>query len=241
MAHFIWKGINSKEHVILERVPLTTRPERDTQIIQIPNDEPIIYETDTYKPVPITLQLGIRDTSNKHMDELNEWLSGTDKLIFDTDPERYHIAVCNGNLTGNRIAQTLGKMPVSFTLMPFLYPVNESDDWEEVPLSDVENGNGDKHAWIPYKGTQPSKPEIRVHCNGDLWLQWGSDIISIPDIIGYCTIDVNKLMVWDYWNNIILNRTSGDISKIRLVNLRYIRVNPNVNGVQIKKHTRWKS
>ena len=219
-------------------MPLTTRPERDTQIIQIPNDEPIIYETDTYKPVPITLQLGIRDTSNEHMDFLNEWLSGTDKLIFDTDPERYHIAVCNGNLTGNRLAQKLGKMPVSFTLMPFLYSVHESE-WEEVPLKDA--GNGNKHAWISYEGTQPSKPIIRVHCNGDLHLQWDTMGINIPDIIGYCTIDVGKLMVWDYWNNIILNRTSGDISKIRLTDRRYILVNSNVNGVQIKKHTRWKS
>lgn len=238
MAHFIWKGINSKEHVVLERVPLTTRPERDTQIIQIPNDEPIIYETDTYKPVPITLQLGIRDTSNEHMDFLNEWLSGTDKLIFDTDPERYHVAVCNGNLTGNRLAQTLGKMPVSFTLMPFLYSIHESE-WEEVPLKDA--GNGNKQAWIFYEGTQPSKPTIRVHCNGDLHLQWGTMGIDIPDIIGYCTIDVGKLMVWDYWNNIILNRTSGDISKIRLSDGIYILVNSNVNGVQIKKNPRWKS
>lgn len=237
MSYFIFKGINSKEHVTLERIPLTTRPERVTQVIEIPGGEPIIYETGTYKTVPVTLQLGIKDTSVSHMDFLNEWLSGTGEIIFSNDPDRYQIAVCNGNLTGNRIARSLGKMPVSFTFMPFKYSIQ--NEWQTINL--ISGDGGDKHAWIPYEGTQESLPSVKIYCNGKMHLQWGQTGIDIENVSDHVIIDVPTRRVYDKNGNIILNQTVGNIKDITLVNNRYILVNSNVSKVEILPNTRWKS
>lgn len=238
MSYFVFKGINSKEHVTLERIPLTTRPERVTQIIDIPGGEPVIYQSDGYRTVPVTLQLGIKDTSAEHMDYLNNWLSGAGEIIFSNDLERYQTAVCNGNLTGNRLARTLGKMPVSFTLLPFKYSI--SNEWEEISLSPTPENDG-KQAWIPYSGTMFGKPIIKLYGTGELDLQFGVVGIKIRNVRDYCIIDVPQRRVYDKNGNVILNETIGNVTDLQLTDMKYIRVSNAVTKFEIKKNTRWLS
>ena len=104
---------------ILEKLPLDLKSEKVTQIIDMPTGEPIAYEPGGYKQQPLTLNIGIKDISPEHLININNWLSGYGRLIFSNDPDKHYLAVANNAMTGNRLIERFGKIPVQFTVMPF--------------------------------------------------------------------------------------------------------------------------
>lgn len=235
--YFIFKGIDSRDHVILERLPLLTRSERTTSIIEVPNGYPVVYESYAFRPLPITIHVGYKDTSASEMLFIDDWLFGQGDLIFSNDTERYHKAVCNGVLTGSRISSKLGRIPVSFTLLPFKYAV--SNDWETINLQNVDDG---KQGWISYEGTVWGEPTIKLYGNGEIYCQLGPNPVTIRNVVDHCIIDVPQKRVFDKDGNVILNNTVGNITSFNLVNnvQRYMKVSSNVTKVEVLKNTRWK-
>ena len=77
----------------------------------MPCGEPIIYEPGGYRQQMITLNIGIKDITPEHLSNINNWLSGSGKLIFSNDPDKHYLAIANNAMTGNRLIERFGKIP----------------------------------------------------------------------------------------------------------------------------------
>ena len=205
----------------------------------MPCGEPIIYEPGGYRQQTITLNIGIKDITPEHLSNINNWLSGSGKLIFSNDPDKHYLAIANNAMTGNRLIERFGKIPVQFLLMPFKRE-NESD-WVEIPLNNHVGWIND--ATAATGGTAPSEPTIKMYGNGDLgfWHVASGTTITVHNVSEYCIIDVPSHRVFDKNNNVILGQTEGNIEAV---------INPPRDGcqtnfrdtvtkVEVKYNRRW--
>ena len=238
-SSFTFKGINSAEFGILETLPLCLKHEQKTNFINFIDGLPYVQETSIYKSKVITVSLGLKDTSPENIDKINAWLIGTGKLIFSHDPDRYYIATCNNSLTGGERLVSLGKLPVQFNVMPFKYDNNESDSFESVRLVDAAASKGCE---INYKGNAPSESAFKITGTGDIQIysvQSGKHV-EIHGLTEYCIIDIQKRKVYDENENVILNRTYGDIFDLKLVpGVNVFLISGSVTELSIKRRTRW--
>lgn len=210
----------------------------------MPTGEPIIYEPGGYRQQTITLNIGIKDITPDHLSNINNWLSGSGKLIFSNDPDKHYLAIANNAMTGNRLIERFGKIPVQFLLMPFK---RENDDnFYQIELSRNGYGSWDGNTAgdsTHPAGTAPAMPTIKVYGNGDLHLTHHPTGTNI-DVYGvdtFCIIDVPSGRVFDKNNNVILNRVSGTIDTI--INpgggAGGITVSSWVTRVDVKFNRRW--
>lgn len=243
MSWFEWKGKRSSEYGILEALPLIIRPERTTSIVELPNGGPIVFETDGYKASKITLNLGLNDISSENLDNLAAWLRGEDRLIFSNDPDRYYRAVCNGSYVGQNIINRLGKIPISFDVLPFKY----QDYTETIDLPIVEVAGGEHHldfssVEIP-ETCMDTMPVFKIYGNGELGIFNFAHYTSIKayDVTDYFILDVPRGAMYDNSGNVIMNETSKDISKfVCLPVFNNFRVDNTVTKVELLQNTaRW--
>ena len=132
----------------------------------MPCGEPIIYEPGGYRQQMITLNIGIKDITPEHLSNINNWLSGSGKLIFSNDPDKHYLAIANNAMTGNRLIERFGKIPVQFLLMPFKRE-NESD-WVEIPLSNHVGWINDATA-AQLQASRPSRCTATVTLDSGTW------------------------------------------------------------------------
>ena len=242
MAWFSFKGKRCDEQdvfCILEKLPLDIRSEKITQIIEMPTSEPIIYEPGGYKTQVITLNIGLKDISMAHIHNVNNWLTGSGRLIFSNQPDRHYMAVCNNSLAGQRLVEQLGKLPVQFTLLPFAR--ENEPEFVEVSLN---NGVGFiNDSSTSTGGTAPMQPTIKMYGNGDLGFYHfaSGNSITIHDVDTFCVIDVPSHRVFNKNNEVIMNKVEGNIEGI--INPAHngcqTNFNGNVTGVEVKYNRRW--
>lgn len=243
MSWFKWKGIRSSEFGILEALPLIIRPERTTSIVELPNGGPIVFETDGYKASKITLNLGLNDISSENLDNLAAWLRGEDKLVFSNDPDRYYRAVCNGSYVGQNIINRLGKIPISFDVLPFKY----QDYTETIDLPIEEHA--DENHYLNFDSVEipetcmDTMPVFKLYGNGELGIFNFAHHTSIKayDVTDYFILDVPKGVMYDNSGNIIMNETSKNVSKfVCLPDDNYFQVDDTVTKVELLYNTaRW--
>lgn len=240
---FKWKGVESSEYGYLESLPLDIRAERTTSIVELPNGGPIVFETDGYKANKITLNLGLSDISNQNLDDIAAWLRGEDKLVFSNDPDRYYRAVCNGSYIGKNIINRLGKIPISFDVLPFKYqeqltetielPIEETGGYYHLNLDDVE---------IP-ETCMDTQPVFKIYGTGELGIFNFAHYTSIKayDVTDYFILDVQKGAMYDSTGNVILNDTSNNVSKfVCLPDYNNFRVDSTVTKVELLSNiARW--
>lgn len=264
MGWFKFKNIQMPKFVMLENEPSPLRFEQVTSIIDMPDNTPLVYQTKGFKSQTISLIIGFRpgvwDTAfmnqysganltdaqyaamNRHgieqiqFDSVYNWLSGGGTLTFSNDSSRYYNAVCNVSIIPERISRSLRKLNVQFTVMPFRYALGET--YQQLTLS------GDK-ATVNYTGTYPSEPSIRVYGTGNLMIKVDGIEVNISDVSGFICIDVPTRRVYDRDKDdinrkVILNKTSGNFTDIRIRSGTVIEVNSAVTKVELLKNTRWR-
>lgn len=212
---------DAKYECILEKIPLDIKAEKTTQIIEMPTGEPIIYEPGGYKQQIVTVTLGLRQNSPEYVQRINQWLTGAGKLIFSNDPDAHYMAVCNTALSGTRMVQNLGKLPVQFTVMPF-----KRDNDEEFHTIDLwTNGYGGKSGNTGGDndhppGSAPAKPAFKVYWSNLNSLHMTHKLtytdvdIDLTGLTDHILIDCQTGKVYDKDNNVILSRVVGNIDAI---------------------------
>lgn len=220
MSYFIFNGIDSRQFGILERLPLDIRAEKVTQIINMPAGVPIIYESNAYKAQTITLNFGLRDNSVQNILNINKWLCGRGKLTFSDDLDKYYDAVCNMPITGDRMIKHMGMIPIQFTVMPYRYSrfnqwktLGISQNWRSVILRSNDPDDTEHYDDC----TEILQPTFKIYANGlvDFNVK-GAGTIQVRDVDEYCIVDVPNRRVYDKNNNVILNRTIGNFTKIEI-------------------------
>lgn len=237
-SFFIFKDKSSAEFGSIEILPLCIKHEEKTDFINFIFGSPYVTETSILRSKVITVTLNLSDTSPANIDRIISWLIGTGKLIFSHDPHRYYIATCNAPLTGQRIL-SLGKVMVQFDVMPYKYDIYESDAWETVNLVQAVASQGCE---IHYEGNAPSESVFKISGTGDIQVYsvHSGDHIEIRGLTEYCIIDLKKRKVCDENNEVILDRTYGNIFDLALKpGVNIFLISGDVTALSIKRRTRW--
>lgn len=187
----------------------------------MPLSEPIIYEPGGYKQQNLTLNIGIKDITPEHLANINNWLSGYGRLIFSNDPDKHYMAIANNAMTGNRLIERFGKIPVQFVVMPFK---RENDDtFHTITLwTNAYGGKSGKTACDDDHpaGSAPSRPIFKVYWNNlsNLHMTHNPTVTDIDiDLTGlsdHILIDCENCKVYDKNNNVILSRVTGNLDAI---------------------------
>lgn len=237
MIWFSFKGVRSSNFGILEKLPLDARAEKITSYVETPDGMPIPYETNGFKTLIITVNLGISDVSPANLDAIDAWLIGEGELVFSNDPNRYYLAVCNKSLVGSRIIKELGKLQIQFTILPFKRSVRT---WETIELSEPENNVS--QGWIELSESMYyAEPVIKVYGNGDISIRRflpGRSVVA-RNITDYVIFDVEKNSVYDKDGNIIENETTSGLSAFRLESASAMIEFENATGAEVIKNMRW--
>lgn len=241
--YFTFKGVDSTEFGIMEMDPLCIKHEQKTDFLYMPTQSVSVMQTGTYKSKVITVTLGLTDISPENILRLNQWLIGQGPLTFSRDPKRYYMASCNGAITGQRLL-SLGKIPVQFNVMPFKYNINDEYQKATVTATTLTH-----NATVEYEGTVNGLPKLKIYVDdpGDIWIRcyntetgYTSDNIEITGVTDFVVIDVQARKVYDENNNVILNRTFGDITTLQLLpGENNFVMTTNVNDLRVKHNTRW--
>lgn len=265
MGWLKWKGQLMPKFLILEKTPSPIRAERVTSVLEMPNNTPIIYQTNGYKTVPININLGFRpgvfdrnffnqyggtdfandseitalskdEILNIQFDSIYNWLQGAGTLTFSNDDDKYWNAVCNSQIVPERMSRRLRRLPVQFTCMPFRYALE--NEVEEVTLRNYSAESYDGN--IPYEGTEPSEPTIKVTGSGEIGIYWGGNFVKLLNVTNFATIDVPTRRVYDSEGHVILNAVSGDITKLRVTDGMHVIIDKTCTKLEVKKNTRWR-
>lgn len=237
-SFFIFKDTNSSEFGSIEILPLCLKHEEKTNYINFITGSPLVQETSVLRSKVITVTLNLNDTSPANIDKIISWLIGTGKLIFSRDPDRYYMATCNAALTGQRVL-SLGKVVVQFDVMPYKYDNNESDAFETVRLVETVASQGCE---IHYDGNAPSESVYKITGTGDIQVYsvQAGDCVEIRGLTEYCIIDLKKRKVYDENNEVILERTYGNIYDLALKpGVNIFLISGDVTALSIKRRTRW--
>ena len=242
MIWFEFNGHRSSEYGILESLPLNLRAEKTTSIVEIPGSVPVFYEDGGFKNMKLTLNLGLTDISWENLDNIAAWLNGEGKLVFSNDPDRYYKAVCNGSYVGKRILNTMGKIPISFDILPYRY----HDDTETIELPIEEVGSDhvvDMSGVIMDQTAIDYLPVFKLYGSGELGIYSFATGISLKarNIEDYCIIDVPRGIIYDRYNSTIINETTSNVSKFILKPTgQRVLVDADVEQIELITNTaRW--
>lgn len=243
MIWFEFKGRRSTEFGILEALPFGLRAEKTTSIIEIPGSTPVFYEDGGFKNIKLTLTLGLKDISWENLDAVAAWLNGEGKLKFSNDPNRYYKAVCNGSYVGKRIINRLGKIPITFDILPFRYQDNDG------PITLTIETQGDNHVvdMSPVVMDQSAVDYLPVFklygSGGELGIYNFATSISLKarDYEQYVVFDAMNGIVYDRYRNVIINETTNNVSRFILKpGGNRILVDAGVEQIDILSYTgRW--
>ena len=149
MGYFIFNGKDSREFGILESVPIPPKAERTLQTVEIPGRlYPLNKVKDEFKNVQLSFVLGITDHAK--VNEINNWLNRSGKLILSSDTSKYYNAFVHSAISPERLSVRFGKIPIIFTVEPFRYDVDN-------PVI--------SHIFTDIKDSQPEKT-IKVTAGG---------------------------------------------------------------------------
>lgn len=183
---FIWKGLHSFDDMNIVCDSLPQKDIADTRIEQIivpGRSGYLTKEKDGHDPLTKSVTFHLLD--EQEVDRIKLWLSGTNKVIFSNEPDRYYKATIISKVELSEIIPILHQGMVQFECQPYGYLL-EGD--EPILLTEPS---------ILYNlGTYKSEPYIKVYGSGDIKLIIDDQILSIKNVSDYVEIDTDLDMIY---------------------------------------------
>ena len=236
-SYFIYNNQNSREFGLLESTPMPTPNDEIINTAETPgNITDAYYATGRYAHQELQVVLGVSDKTK--IRAINEWLTGRGELVFSDEPDKYY-KVIRIEKTPERMSVRFGKINIAFTVEPFAYAVNPTEQ-NITAATD--------YAEIPNSGTMFSAPEIRfipaaetvvINTNGkDFEINNLSEQVSNNDIV---VVDSELSVVYYIRNNEKHDITYKSKYSFPLLHTEnnYIKHNGNVSSMSINVRERW--
>ncbi len=163
---FTFKGISPEKMGLkiitasgLQRAPC------ETEIISVPGrQEPLIRTKAELQTTEMTVQLLV--TVPKRIREIFSWLSGSGKLIFSDEPDKYYNVLSNDVISLERIGEEIQSFEVKFICEPFAYSIY--NPLEEFPLMKLDDSRLSRQMPVYVNGTADCDPLIYLKFAGKL-------------------------------------------------------------------------
>ena len=229
LNYFIWKGLNSLEQGIHCSNPASTIPSKNTEKIIIPGKSGFMtIDNNSHHYITKTLECRLIDRSR--MDTIIEWLSGSGKIIFSDEPDRYYNALINRAVPIQYLLDRYRAFVLNFDAQPFKYNVSEQNDRLEIEKSPLKfNG----------KGSAESEPVITVYGSGNISLNINGEIISLSKVSGHVTINSEIMDAYKGNENMNPNMSGKFPTLLSNGQENIIIYTGNVSKIEIIPNWRW--
>ena len=180
---FTFKGISPEKMGLkiitasgLQRAPC------ETEIISVPGrQEPLIRTKAELQTTEMTVQLLV--TVPKRIREIFSWLSGSGKLIFSDEPDKYYNVLSNDVISLERIGEEIQSFEVKFICEPFAYSIY--NPLEEFPLMKLDDSRLSRQMSVYVNGTADCDPLIYLKFSGVLNVTVNEDTITVKTPFTY--------------------------------------------------------
>ena len=233
MNYIIWNGKNSADinGLLISELPVISRPKIKTSLIEIEGKDGDIVDNMGYSAYDKTVSIGLY--GNYDIDEISKYFSGSGKVTFSNEPDKYYYAEIFEEIDFERLVN-FKTASVKFHTQPYKYLVNEEplsfDISESVTQIEVNN-----------VGLEPSKPIITLHGTGIVEIKinaLGKFQVDIGNE-GYLTVDSMLEECYKDTTLTLKNRAMGGEFPILSVGENTITWTGNLTKIEIKPMSRW--
>lgn len=223
-----FKGYTNENYGLkIESISRPSRAEQKLETFEISGRaEPFYKLFDEYKPYAITAVLTALYKSD--LSAAHQWLSGSGELMFSDTPNLKYTAISckEAKITRQGSANTISKIAVNFTVMPFAYAI----DNPEIAIS-----SGDV---VTNSGTIFAQPIYKIVGNGTVNLIVNGETLTINNLSGgEFVIDTQRMIAYE-GTTVKLNQTVGKLPFLA-VGDNIIAWNGDVTSVKIIKNARY--
>ena len=162
MNYLIWNGKDSREvdGLIISELPMIIKPKMRTEIIEVEGRDGNFIDNLGYSAYDKTVKIALYD--NYDIDEIIKYFSGSGKVIFSNEPQKYYNAEIIEQIDFERLVK-FKIANVKCNTQPYKYLVSESE-------TEYEITEGTNQITVINKGLENSRPIITLT---------GSEIVEI--------------------------------------------------------------
>ena len=202
MNYLIWKGKNSKDinGLLISELPMIIKPKMRTEIVEVEGRDGNFIDNVGYSAYDKTVKIALYNGHN--IDEIIKYFSGSGKITFSNEPEKYYNAEIIEQIDFERLVK-FKTANVKFNTQPYKYLVGETA--VEYAITDTLS-----QITVTNLGLEISRPVITLTGSGIVEIKingLGSFQVEIDD--GYLTVD--SMLEECYKDNIytLKNRKMG--------------------------------
>jgi len=224
IPYFIFKGIDSKDYMIVNKLPSIIKAEADIDKIEVEGRNGFLtIDKGTHKGYVKQIECTIRNLDN--VDFICSWLEGSGDIIFSNELDKIYKATIINQIEFKKVAVTFHRFIINFEVQPHKYLIS----------NDLITLTSPGAIYNP--GSANSKPLIKVYGTGSITLNINSNIINLTNVSGYVTID-SELM--DAYKDTLLKNTdtNGEFPVFKVGN-NTISWTGAVSKLEIIPNWRW--
>ncbi|MDO5558132.1 MAG: phage tail family protein [Oscillospiraceae bacterium] len=228
MAYIIFNENDSRNMGVsnILNMPLASKAEQKSDILYIPGrPEPIIDLKESFNPVSYVVEMEIKTGTN--IRNILSWLSGSGKLIFSDEPDKYYNAYSNSVVSTSRTNNKYYSMSVKFLCQPFAYAIDND------PIEITTNNYA-----LEVRGSYYSEPIYKIFGSGNITLKVNNTDkpLKLYDIDSYVTVDTSLLVCH---KDKVFVKNSGFLPYLG-AGTNLIQWGGNVSKIEVTKNERWK-
>ena len=224
IPYFIFKGIDSKDYMIVNKLPSIIKAEADIDKIEVEGRNGFLtIDKGTHKGYVKQIECTIRNLDN--VDFICSWLEGSGDIIFSNELDKIYKATIINQIEFKKVAVTFHRFIINFEVQPHKYLIS----------NDLITLTSPGAIYNP--GSANNKPLIKVYGTGSITLNINSNIINLTNVSGYVTID-SELM--DAYKDTLLKNTdtNGEFPVFKVGN-NTISWTGAVSKLEIIPNWRW--
>ena len=224
IPYFIFKGIDSKDYMIVNKLPSIIKAEADIDKIEVEGRNGFLtIDKGTHKGYVKQIECTIRNLDN--VDFICSWLEGSGDIIFSNELDKIYKATIINQIEFKKVAVTFHRFIINFEVQPHKYLIS----------NDLITLTSPGAIYNP--GSANSKPLIKVYGTGSITLNINSNIINLTNVSGYVTIDSE--LVDAYKDTLLKNTdTNGEFPVFKVGN-NTISWTGAVSKLEIIPNWRW--
>lgn len=239
--YFTYNGISSEDMELkIISFPPPPKAEETTEYTNIPGRETgLVKRKGQYSNTKPQLKFALLDRSRYRA--ILEWLSGSGKLIYSDEPDKYYNAYFTGTTDYERVSDEILEASMKVTVLPFARAVNPTIIDLTSATSYVLATNAGTVKGKPIITLKPSGTEpVTISINGEDF------VVQIPETVstnGYAITIDSEIMIAYYTdtdgNKISCTEYTTGHFPLLHVGENYIKHSGGVSEMSINMNERW--
>ena len=223
LPYFIFRGIDSRDYLTVDKLPSIFKPVKDVQRIEIEGrDGFLTQDNGSYRSNIKSVECWIKDLSQ--IDYICSWLTGGGDVIFSNEPDKKYKATIINQIEFSKIILQYHKFIIQFDCQPHKYSIDNN------PIILTAAG-------VILNPGAASKPVIKIYGAGNIDLTINSAVIHITSVVDYVTID-GELMDC-YKDTVLKNNNMNGEFPVLVSGSNTISWTGIVTKVEVVPNRRW--